>query len=100
MSAGAERKGSDEKMEERIAEATKRQSYGEERKPQEFVQVDKIEIVGRAVKVAIGDGIAFVPQSQAREGSEPGKVAIPKWLFVEKQREAVEKPQRRNGVRH
>lgn len=100
MSAGAERKGSDEKMEERIAQAAKRQSYGEEKKPQEFVQVDKLEIVGRAVKVKIGDGVAFVPQSQAREGNEPGKVAIPKWLFVEKQREAVEKPQRRNGVRH
>ena len=100
MSAGTERKGSGERMEERIAEAAKRQSYGEEKKPQEFVQVDKIENVGRAVKVKIGDGVAFVPQSQAREGNEPGKVAIPKWLFVEKQREAVEKPQRRNGVRH
>jgi len=95
--AEVEGNGSGEKLEEHIENARKRQSYATEKKQQEFVQVEKIENVGRAVKVKIGEGTAFVPQSQARDADEPGKVSIPKWLFDEKQREAVEQPQRRSA---
>jgi RecT family len=90
--------GAGAKLEERISNARKRQSYAVEKKPQEFVSVEKIENVGRAVKVKIGQGSAFVPQSQARDSEEPGKVLIPKWLFEEKQHEAVSQPQRRSAV--
>jgi hypothetical protein len=84
-------------LEERIETANKRQSYAMEKKAQEFVSVEKLEIVGRAVRVKIGEGTAFVPQSMARESGEAGKVSIPKWLFEEKQQEAVANPQRRSA---
>jgi hypothetical protein len=84
-------------VEQKIEEANRRQSYGVDQKPQELVTVEKVEIVGRAVKVRIGQGTVFVPQSKARDTEDPGKVAIPKWLYEEKQAEAVGRPQRRGN---
>ena len=92
------RNGAEGKLEERIENARKRQSYAVEKKQQEFVSVEKIENTGRAVRVKIGDGSAFVPQAMVRDSDEAGKVSIPKWLFEEKQKEAVSQPRRRSAV--
>jgi phage recombination protein Bet len=98
--ASAGKNGTGAKLEERIESARKRQSYAVEKKTQEFVSVERIDTAGRALRVKIGDGSAFVPQAMVRDSEEPGKVLIPKWLFEEKEQEAVSEPRRRSaGVR-
>lgn len=87
-----------ESLDQKVEAANaRRQSYGVDPKAQEWVTVEKLENVGRAVKVKLGQGTAFVPASKAQDTDDPGKVAIPKWLFDEKQAEAVKQPQRRGS---
>lgn len=97
MIAGG-KNGTGGKLEERIDSGRRRQSYAVERKAEEFVSVERIDTAGRALLVKIGDGSAFVPQAIARDSDEEGKVMIPKWLFEEKQQEAVSQPRRRSAA--